>query len=118
MGLPRGHGKKERGQLKFCCEFRYLNAVKIKDAYTVHRIDESLSKLRDAKILHDAGFGFCVLAGALKKQDRDKTGFACELGLNQWKRMPFGPCNATAAFQRLMAQALTKLTKKYGNLLR
>ena len=30
--------------------------------------------------------------------------------------MPFGLCNATAIFQRLMAQALTKIKKKYGNL--
>ena len=30
--------------------------------------------------------------------------------------MPFGLCNATTLFQRLMAQALTKVTKNYGNL--
>ena len=41
--------KKEGGQLRFCCDFRYLNAVTIKDAYPIPRIDESLFKLGDAK---------------------------------------------------------------------
>ena len=48
MGLRGSNGEKERGQLRFCCEFRYLNAVTIKDAYPIPRIDESLSKLGDA----------------------------------------------------------------------
>ena len=49
MGLRGSNGEKERGQLRFCCDFRYLNAVTIKDAYPIPRIDESLSKLGDAK---------------------------------------------------------------------
>ena len=56
------------------------------------------------------------MSGTTKKQDRDKTRFADELGLFQWKRIPLGVCNATATFQRLMSQALTRVTKKNSNL--
>ena len=37
--------KKKGDQLRFCCDFRYLNSVTVKDAYPIPRIDQSLSKL-------------------------------------------------------------------------
>ena len=92
--------KKEGGQLRFCCDFRYLNAVTIKDAYPIPRLDESLSKLGDAKFFTTLDLGSAFWQVPLRKKDREKTGFACELGLYQWKWMPFGLCNATATFQR------------------
>ena len=89
----------------------------IKDANTIPRIDESLSKLGDAKFFTTSDLGSVFWQVPLRKQDREKTGFACELGLFQWKRTTCGLCNATKTFQRLIAQALTSVTKKYGNLI-
>ena len=64
----------------------------------------------------DLGSAFWQVPLRKQDKDRDKTGFACKLGLFQWKTMPFGLCTATATFQRLMAHAMTSVTKKYGNL--
>ena len=65
----------------------------------IHIIDESLSKLGDAKIFTARDFGSPFWQVPLRKQDRDRAVFACELGLFQEKGMPFDLCNATATFQ-------------------
>ena len=72
--------KNEGWQLRFCCDFRYLNAVTIKDAYPIPRIEENLSKLGDAKFFTTLDLGSAFWQVPLRKKDREKTGFARELG--------------------------------------
>ena len=87
-----------------------------KDAYPMPRLDESPSKLGDAKFFTTLDLGSAFRHVPSRKKDREKTGFACEMGLYQWKRMPFGSCNALVPFRRLMAQSLTIVVKRYVNL--
>ena len=109
--------KKKGDQLRFCCDFRYLNSVTVKDAYPIPRIDESLSKLGDAKFFTTLDLGSALLASTTKgSRTGTRQGLPASWVCFQWKRMPFGLCNATATFQRLMAHALIGVTKKYGNL--
>ena len=49
--------KKKGDQLRFCCYFRYLNSVTVKDAYPIPRVDESVSKLGDAKFFTTLDLG-------------------------------------------------------------
>ena len=81
--------KKKNGELRFCCDFRPLNAVTIKDAYPLPRIDESLSRLGKAKIYTNIDLAWAFWQIPVRKADRQKTAFACELGLFEWRRMPF-----------------------------
>ena len=108
--------KKKKDQMRFCCDFRYLNFVMVMDVYPIPRINKSLSKLGDANFFTFFDLGLAFWQVSLRKQDRDKPGCACEQELFQWKKIPFGLCNATATFQRLMAQALIRVTKKAGSM--
>ena len=93
--------KKKNGDLRFCCDFRPLIAVTIKDAYPLPRIDESLARLGKAKIYTSIDLAWAFLRIPVRKADRQKTAFACELGLFEWRRI--GMCNASATFQRAIA---------------
>ena len=53
---------------------------------------------------------------ALDEDSQQMTAFATLAGLFQWCRMPFGLCNATATFQRLMNIILHAEDSRLGNL--
>ncbi len=108
--------KKKGNQLRFCCDFRFLNAKRIRDAYPLPRIEESLARLGCAIHFTTLDLGSAFWHVPLREQDRPKTAFACKIGLYQWKVMPFGLSNATATFQRLISGVLMDVARSYGNL--
>ena len=107
--------KKKTGELRFCCDFRPLNDVTVKDAFPLPRIDENLSRIGNAEIFTSIDLAWAFWQIPLKKRDRRKTAFACELGLFEWRRMPFGFCNASATFQRSITRALQKIQQRHGS---
>ena len=108
--------KKKNVELRFCCDFRLLNEVTVKDAYPLHRIDESLARLGKAKTYTSFDLARAFWQIPVRKADRQKIAFACELGLFEWRRMPFRMCNASATFQRTIARALRKIVNRKGSM--
>ena len=72
--------KKNGYQLRFCGDFRYLNSVTVKGAYSISRIDESLSKLRDAFFFTNLDLGLASWQVPLRKQDKGENGICLPAG--------------------------------------
>ena len=106
---------KPDGSWRFCVDYRELNKVTIKDSYPLPRVDDYLHALEDNRwfSLMDLTSGFWQIP--MHEEDAGKTAFLSHAGLYEWTRMPMGPCNSPAVFQRVMDMAFAGM--KWRNLL-
>ncbi len=108
--------KKPDGRDRFCVDFRKLNAITVKDAYPIPNIQETIEKIGDAKYFSTLDMGSAYWQVPIAEGSKDKTAFVTTTGLYWWLFMPFGLCNAPAAFQRLMNRVLEPMRMRYGDL--
>ncbi|KAK3893315.1 hypothetical protein Pcinc_002871 [Petrolisthes cinctipes] len=101
--------RKKDGSVRCCVDYRALNEVTVKDAYPLPRIDDTLDALSGAKWFSTLDMKAGYHQVKVAEKDREKTAFSYGRGLWQFKVMPFGLCNASATFERLMDRVLEGL---------
>ncbi|KAE9270721.1 hypothetical protein PF001_g28685 [Phytophthora fragariae] len=101
--------RKPDGGIRFCIDYRRLNAVTIKDCYPMPLIDDILDVLRGAKLFSTMDIASGYWNVPMHAGSVEKTAFTCKYGLFEWLVMPFGLCNAVPAFERLMENVLVDL---------
>ena len=97
---------KPGGKLRFCVDYRRVNAVTETDRHPIPQQEEILDRLQGGEIFSslDLASGFYQMG--ITKDSRGITAFPTPFGLYQWRVMPMGLCNAPAVFQRAMNQIL------------
>jgi transposase InsO family protein len=98
--------KKKNGEIRFCIDFRRLNAVTVPDRYPMPNINELHDRLRGARIFTtlDVRKGYWHVP--MEPADTHKTAFSAAGNHFEFLRMPFGLRNSGATFQRMMDTVL------------
>lgn len=105
--------KKMDGSWHYCVDYRALNAITVKDCFSMSTIDELLDKLGHASWFSklDLCQGFHQIQMA--EEDIPKTVFQTHHDHYEFKVMPFGLCNAPSTFQATMNDAFCPFLCKF-----
>ena len=97
---------------RVCIDYRKLNVGTRKDNFPIPFVDQMLERVAR----HDF---YCFLDGysrynqiEIALEDQEKTTFTCPFGMFAFRKMPFGLCNASRAFQRWMMGIFSDLIEK------
>ena len=98
--------KKSDGGLRFCVDYRALNALTVKNRYPLPLINETLQRLSKAVVYTKLDIIAAFNRIRMAKGDEYLTAFACQFGLYEYNVMPFGLCNGPATFQSYINSTL------------
>jgi predicted aspartyl protease len=98
--------KKPGGGVRFCVDYRALNAMTKKDRYPLPLIHETLERVGKAKWFSKFDVVGAFHRVRVKEGDEWKTAFRTRFGLWEWLVTPFGLTNAPGTFQRYINSVL------------
>jgi len=102
--------RKKDGALRYCIDYRGLNAVMTKANYPLPRTDTCHDSLGGNFYFSSLDMRSGYWQVPVEVEDIDKTCFVTRKGIFGFKVLPFGLCNAPSTFQRLVDMALAGLT--------
>ncbi|GBG80061.1 hypothetical protein CBR_g30427 [Chara braunii] len=102
FGAPVLFVPKEEGELRMCIGYRGLNAITVKNAEPLPRIDDLLDRVQGCKYFSKIDLKSGYHQTEVHPDDQYKTAFRTRYGHYEFIVMPFGLTNAPTTFQRCM----------------
>ena len=107
--------QKKDGALRFCIDFRHLNAKTKKDSHPLPHGPEMMESLVGAWYFSTVDLKSSFWQIKMVEESHQYTAFTVgSLGIYEFLRMPYGLCNVPATFQRLMQNCLGELNLQYA----
>ena len=108
--------RKKDGSLRFCVDYRKLNAITKKDRYPIPLIEETLAQIKGAKYLTKIDIRHAFNRIRMQTpEDEDLTTFRTRYGAYKMRVLPFGLTNGPATFQRFMNETLWDTLNKFAS---
>ena len=98
--------KKPGGSLRFCVDYQALNAITVKNCYSLHLIKETLERVCKAKTFSKIDIIAAFNKLRIREGEEWKTAFRTRYGLYEYLVMPFGLANGPFSFQNYINDVL------------
>ena len=98
--------KKKNGQVRFCIDYRQVNALTVADSFPMPLVRESLDRLAGSEIFSSIDLFSAFNSITVDKKSRPITAFSTPFGLFQFLRLGFGLSNGPATYCRLTQMVL------------
>ena len=107
--------QKKDGTLRFCIDFRQLNARTKKDSYPIPKCPDTVESLVGAHYFSTMDLKSSFWQVKVSEDSRQYMAFMVGImGVYKFLRMPYGLCNAPATFQCLMQNCLGELNLSFA----
>jgi len=104
---------KKDSSKRLCVDYRWLNALCVRNSFPLPLISDLITRLRNASIFTKIDLRGAYNLVRIKPGDEWKTAFRCALGHFEFNVMPFGLTNAPAIFQSMMTDIFRDILDIY-----